>query len=294
MKSRFSLSFLFLMFGCSAVVAVAQESGSTNEPPTEATSASQPTTEDSADPQLQESPVVNEEEESSISDTTTVIDLEALINLPASARLRREADENPDKPRSLFDSTEIRSAYLGITPRYVYIPRGVDPMIIPWIRERIVVGELLEDTQSEFDALRRETNPEIALATARKVLRKTESIATDYPNTNRLPDVQKLSDEVRVFIDQLTKPVDNVVDDNTEIKAPKVTVVLPIWVRENTRGIIYDRENIDNSVVLVGDFIVTEGQQIERYPTVTVKDIQDRRVIYEFQQTEHVVIVESN
>ncbi|MGF1572495.1 MAG: hypothetical protein ACFCU1_05430 [Sumerlaeia bacterium] len=229
-------------------------------------------------------------------ESTTVIDLETLINLPSGARLRREADEDLRNPRSLFENDQARDEFLGKAPRFVYIPRGVDPMIIPWIRERIVVGELLDDVQEEFDTVRAEPTKDVAVASARTLLRKTESIAAEYPTSNRIAEIQKISDEIRTHINMLTEvAVANTSDQQvTEIAPPSREVILPIWVRENTRGIISDREDDNGSLVLVGDFIIGKGETVELYPGVRVKEIQDRRVIYTYQQTEHVVMVESN
>lgn len=282
MNSR--LPLFLLAFGLASSFAFAQDDATSSEemPSTEAVA------------QEGEAPLEDAAGQE-ISDTTTVIDLEALINMPQSARLRREADEDPNNPRSLFESSELKKAYLGDKPRFVYIPRGSDPMIIPWIRERIVVGEILDDVQQEFESIRRETNPEIAVASASKLLRKTEGIAAEYPSTNRLDEVQKLSDSIRAYVMKLTTKEPEV-DTSSVVTAPQPPreAILPPWIRENTRGVIVDREALDQSVVLVGDLILTEGQSVDRYPSVKVKDIQDRRVIYEFQQTDHVVMVESN
>lgn len=223
---------------------------------------------------------------------TTVIDLEALINLPASARLRREADENTAQPNSVFDNAELRARYLGEKPRFVYIPKGVDPMIIPWIRERIVVGELIGDAQAEFDAAKREATKDLQIAAATKVLRKVEGIAAEYPSNNRLADIQKMADDIRAYLLSLT--VETIDTDTTTRPIVAREIQLPTWVRENTRGIIIDPIEPEKSITLVGDLILRQGDVVERFPAVRVKSIQERRVIFEFQQTEHVVLVETN
>jgi hypothetical protein len=223
---------------------------------------------------------------------TTVIDLEALINLPASARLRREADENAAQPNSVFDNAEVRARYLGEKPRFVYIPKGVDPMIIPWIRERIVVGELIGDAQNEFDAAKRESTKDLQIAAATKVLRKVEGIAAEYPSNNRLADIQKMADDIRAYLLTLTSETPD--DGRPEKPVIAREIQLPTWVRENTRGIIIDPIEPEKSIALVGDLILRQGDVVERFPAVRVKSIQERRVIFEFQQTEHVVLVETN
>ncbi|MBX3730156.1 MAG: hypothetical protein KF858_13315 [Candidatus Sumerlaeia bacterium] len=215
---------------------------------------------------------------------TTVEDIESLIQLPPRARLTREADEDPTNPNAIFASREAREALLGQTPAFVYIPVGMDPMIIPWIREQIVVREKLEDAERLLQEARNTRNASPA-QTALAVVRELQA---SYPDSERSADMGRLAQQIEEF---LTSPIDAPPDDFTGpgVEPPPP---LPEWIRRNTLGVVLDREYPAESVVLVGDFILRRGDRIERFPTVVVKDILPQQVVFEYQGVEHGIQVQ--
>lgn len=234
-------------------------------------------------------------QENSDNQNLTIEDLEGFINLPSSAQLRRESDEDLTNPRDVFSNEALRQEYLGNQPDYVYIPEGVDPMIIPWIRNQIVAGELMQDARDAFSRAQ-ETGDVLA---AQSIVRNLEEISTKYPDAPQIADAQSLVEEISNWILGM-QPKDDGSDDN---KGPEIVepapitpnLPLPSWVKDNTTGVIVDTENPEDSVVLVGDFILREGESlVDRYAGVSVKEIAAQQVIYEYNNREHAVIVESN
>ncbi len=219
----------------------------------------------------------------------TVDEIDALIALPAGARLR-EADEDPNNPSDAFEERGVENL-LGTSPRVVYVPQGISPMIIPWVREQVV----LEELQEEVNRLRSSGTPE-NLQKALEISRRAIEQYGGNPNAQwarqaeasllvalRSPDEQQ--DET---------PVEIVQGPSTE------DVVLPAWIRDNTMGIMFDRSNPANSLVVVGRELLNPGQRVPRYSQVVVKEVgqstvgdkvEDGYVVYEFRNREFLVPV---
>jgi hypothetical protein len=210
---------------------------------------------------------------------TTVDDIEQLIQLPPSARLKRESDEDPTKPDAIFSDQGTREKLLGKAPKFVYIPVGQDPMIIPWIREQIVVKEKMDDALRLLE----EAKKTKTLEPAQAALDALREIQTKYPNNDKANEVAALAQTIETF---LASPPDEGYGP-ASTKAP-----LPEWVRKNTTGVVLDRNTPSESIVLVGDFLLKRGDRVERFPAVVVKDILPQRVIYEYQGTEYAVPVQ--
>jgi len=68
-------------------------------------------------------------------------------------------------------------------------------------------------------------------------------------------------------------------------------VRLPPWIGNNTVGVLLDIEDPSESLVLVQDFILRQGDPVPRFPAVTVKEIRPRQVIYEMEETDFLVPV---
>ncbi|MDK2970361.1 MAG: hypothetical protein PWP23_116 [Candidatus Sumerlaeota bacterium] len=218
---------------------------------------------------------------------TTVQDIENLIQLPPTARLKREADEDPLNPESIFSSPEIREALLGSKPKFVYIPVGVDPMIIPWVRQQIVVKEKLADAKRLLEQARNNKTKEPA-ETALGILHELQE---QYPDTESAPEIGKLTSEIESFIAKPLASDDDLMGADSQMPGGE-EIRLPEWIKRNTSGILLDRESPSESIVLVGDFLLKRGDRIERFPTVVLKDILPQQVIYEYQDREFRVPVQ--
>jgi len=215
----------------------------------------------------------------------TVEYIESLMALPPAAQLGREADEDLENPRNLFENEQVREALLGETPRFVYFPVGVDPMIIPWVRNQIVVRERADDARKLLESAQQEGERDLA----RQALDLIDTLDEDYPEAAAAENIEQLRGEIVAFIE--SPQTDQIVQGpGAEIQEPKVE--LPPWIPNNTRGVLLDRENPRQSSVLVGDFILGLGDRIERFPLVVVKEILPQQVIYEYQDTEFIVQVE--
>lgn len=226
-----------------------------------------------------------------MSDDMSVEDLERLIQLPESIRLGREADERLDQPRSLFQDERVRAEILGEAPRVIYIPVGLDPMIIPWVRNEIVARELLEDAQRIFQQARAERDP-VRARQAREIL---ENIGARYADTPPAVEAERILAQVRAEIDMINEEIRRAELPPEERDAipvpvePVQVVELPSWIQQNTRGSLYNAQSPQDSILLIGDFILRPDEPVPPFPAVTVKEILPAQVVFTFSGRDFMV-----
>ena len=209
--------------------------------------------------------------------------LENLISLPPQLSLGSESEENPEQASSLFADEAARRAFLGERPRFVYIPSGVDPMIIPWVRERIVVEETVANARRAYETALRTWDKNAGQA-ALDTLKKLQA---DFPEGANTAEVNNLARDLSLFLAR-ERPA-----DDTGITPIIPEVRLPQWVVVNTTGVLLDVESPNQSIVLVGDELLQVGDGIARYPAVRVKDVNPQAVTYEFQGKDFLLKIEA-
>jgi len=205
----------------------------------------------------------------------TVEQLEQLINAPREARLGREVDEPVQAP-SLFGDPVTVQRLLGEDPRYVYIPAGEDPMIVPWVRDRVKAAELLTEAQQLY-----------AEGKLQDALVKAKIILEQFPRTDSVGKALDLKNRIEAEL-RRARPVPS---DEKQIPVQEQRI-LPPWIHENTRGVVFDVGNPDSSSVLLGDFILNLGDPIPSYPGIKVAKIEKSMVTYDYQGEMFQVMVE--
>lgn len=225
------------------------------------------------EPFFQENGAAGEDDEFVLD--ASVSELEQLIGAPGGVRIR-EFQEDLENPPNLFDSDERIQDIFGDTPRFIYFPEGVDPMIIPWVRERIVAEELFEEAR---------------VATANqdweRALGILAEIRENYPNTEHgqrapaeLARVQGLRDAERA-------PTTETAEPDLPVAPEAQQVVLPNWIAQNTNGVMLS----EDPIVIVGNDFLRIGDRVPRYSSVIVKAISESEVVYEFQNQDFAVEV---
>lgn len=203
----------------------------------------------------------------------TVGELQQLLNLPSSAVIR-EADEDPSNPPSIFKDNQTVERIFGTNPTFIYYPEGVDPMIIPWVRNRIIAEELYRD------ATVAEANRDFPAAMS--LLRQ---IREQYPDTKPAESAPQDMARIERLIAQARSSGNQVA---TDVKGPEANeIVLPEWVKQNTSAVMLS----DQPVVLVGNDFLREGDSVPRFATVKVKSISEAEVVYSYQNKDFVVEV---
>lgn len=202
----------------------------------------------------------------------SVSELQQLVNLPSAVTIK-EYQENLQSPPVLFGSQEEAIRLFKVKPPFIYFPEGVDPMIIPWVRERIVAQELFE---------------EATVATANRDFDKSldilKTLREKYPNTSEGQKAQEEAARVIALKESQGQPPGAVVD----LKPPtQEGPLLPDWIGKNTSAILLT----SSPVVLVGNDFLREGDPVPRYSGVLVKTISASEVVFSYQNKEFTIEV---
>lgn len=207
----------------------------------------------------------------------SVEEIQRLIDLPSTAQLGLESDEDPTKPKTMFVDTKSILEVFGEKPVFVYFPEGVDPMIIPWVRQQIIAQELLEKGR----VLAAAGDYEKAMAIYQEILDK-------YAATPVAPEARRELDVVRRIVTQ-----NAAAEGGVQVTSPdQPEVMLPKAIADSTTGIMYMGPR--GSQVIIFDEIVGVGDRVPRYANVTVKDIQPGLIVYEFQGKSFEVTVDGS
>ena len=194
-----------------------------------------------------------------------------ILELYPTVDFGREVDE-PKKPRWLFEEEDDVRQLLGLNPRFIYNPKNLrDPMVIPWIRQNVIAQELFNDVRKLVQQERYDE--------AMQLLTK---IIDSYPGTSVYSQAQK---ELQKLKNILSKQI-----TAQQQKAGQKRVILPTWVYENTKGVIWDPQR---PVVLVGEYTLGVGEAIPKYPSITVERIQKKLVVFKYKEKLFQVTVEA-
>lgn len=220
----------------------------------------------------------------------TLDEIQQLMSLPDSG-INKEYQENLENPQGIFgtDEDEIRRIF-GDRPPFIYYPEGVDPMVIPWVRERVIAKERFAEAEvarqnRDFDK-------------AKQIYRE---IQEQYPDTVEgqqaplaIAAIDELLEEEAKALAAAQRQPEPEQDAEPQIVLPQVPVepevTLPQWVRQNTTGVLV-RDDGDNLVIVDNEFLRV-GDPLPRYALIRVEEISPSTVIYNYQNKRFDVPVE--
>ncbi len=216
-------------------------------------------------------PTTEEDQPVSGDEQLSAGELIQLLNLPSAAVLQ-EKDIDPGRPANIFDTAEKIRVIFGDKPKFIYLPEGQDPMIIPWVRQRIIAEELFKDAtiataNRDFD---------LALTLLRRIREQA-------PNTKEA----EMAPAEMARVEAMRTSGGTPVDTRPEAPVDVASTDLPEWVKKNTTGIILGA----NPVVIVGNDFLKTTDSVPRYPSVRVKSISTAEVVYTFQNKDFTVEV---
>ncbi len=203
---------------------------------------------------------------------TTAVPVKEYLVVPKTEDLGKESEE-PEMPETLFRTKEDVRKLLGEEPKFVYDPHDLpDPMIIPWVRREVIVRELIEMAQEKIKEGR--------LQEAKKYL---EEVLREYPGSRHIKEARAELNQVKKMLAEGYGP--------EGVRRPQL--VLPSWVVSNTSGVIVDKQDSTQSVVLVGDAILRIGEPVPDYDEVVVDEIKEKEVVYRYHSRKFPVVVEA-
>jgi len=179
--------------------------------------------------------------------------------------LGKESDE-PSSTRRLFEDPNVLRL-LGDHPRFIYDAESrPDPMIFPPVRNAAIYTEL----SLEADKFVREGKLAAALENYKKIM--------DLHDRRFIVEVRnKIADLQASLYMQSDIPMEEA-----------VKAELPMWVSDNTRGVLFDALQ---PMCLVGDFLLRVGDAVPNFPGVRVAAIDKQLVIFEVAEAKFAIDV---
>jgi hypothetical protein len=196
------------------------------------------------------------------------------MTLPTGQQPTRESEET-GKSRNIINDPEVRRL-LKQTPGFIYNPAELkDPMIVPWIRNTILVKEFVQNLQKLVK--------ERQVENAKTLINQIKEL---------LPEVtdQDVSKEAETQIALAQQEIEKMASSPTTegpgpigvppIETPIIT--MPSWIKSHVGGVIWEPK-AEARTVLIGDDILKEGQQIPRYPDAVVQKINSSSVVVSYR-----------
>jgi hypothetical protein len=157
---------------------------------------------------------------------------------------------------NLFEDPNVLRL-LGDEPRFVYRAVNMpDPMLFPPVRNAAIYAELTLEAQNLIER------------------GQLEEAQERYVRILELDD-RRYNLEMRNKIEQLNRRIGRervAIQGNVE---PEVR--LPPWVRQNSRGILYEE---NDPMALVGDFVLRVGDVVPSFPDVKIESISKHSIRY--------------
>jgi hypothetical protein len=187
----------------------------------------------------------------------------------------REMDE-PEQVLQLLPDV-VRSVLSG-PDQFKYDPHNrPDPMIVPWVRLEVLSSEHLAQARAYLNEADEMTSRTAKMQRYQKAKRECEEVLRINQGSKFAEDAQALRDKIQELI--------NGIDDvrGGPVIARQPTAKFPEWVVINTKAVIYDQTGGSDHIALVGDDMLTIGDEVPKYPEVKVVDITRDAVTYAFQ-----------
>ena len=230
-------------------------------------------------PAAGQTPVANaaEQPEEELSDspmptaTLEIISEAQMHTLPAAKQSNRESDE-PQKADNLMDNPEVQRL-MNQTPKFVYNPRDLkDPMIIPWVRNSLLVREYIQILQNHIKNKR--------INEARSFIDQISQLLPDITDAELHKNAETQIGLARQEIEKIAAaPLDTSQPGEQAVKPIETPViVMPSWIKTHVSGVMW-ASKAEDRIVLIGDDLLKEGQALSKYPDAVVQRINPNSVV---------------
>ena|GEM_PF-1725129 len=196
-----------------------------------------------------------------------------IMTLPAIEQPTKESEEAV-KSRNIINDPEVRRL-LKQSPDFIYNPGDLkDPMIVPWIRNTILIKEYIQSLQKLIK--------EHQVESAKVVINRIKEVLPEITE----PDVSK---EAEAQIALANQEIMKMSSTTTEAPGqPGVSpietpiIIMPSWIESHVSGVIW-QPKAEERTVLIGDDILKEGEKIPRYPDAVVQKINPTSVVISYR-----------
>ena len=205
-----------------------------------------------------------------------------ILTQPRGRMIDKESEE-PEKPVNLLENPQVRKL-LKPSPDFVYNPRDLkDPMIVPWIRNALLVKEFLATLDKRIK--------ERKLPEAKSLIKQIEELLPDITNIELRKNVEA---QLAIYRQDLEKAEAGpgeitAMAPPQPIATPRIPI--PGWIKSHVGGVIWQPRAQDR-IVLIGDEILKEGQKIPKYPDAVVQKINPSSVVISYRGITEEIPVE--
>lgn len=207
--------------------------------------------------------------------TPEVISEAQLLTLPAAKQSNKESDE-PKQADNLMDNPEVRRL-INQTPTFIYNPRDLkDPMIIPWVRNSLLVREYLQILQSNIK--NKKVNE------ARSFIDQISQLLPDITDAELRKNAETQISLAKQEIEKITAAPVEIPQPGEQVARPVETpvIVMPSWIKSHVGGVMWSSKS-DERIVLIGDDLLKEGQALSKYPDAVVQRINPNSVVISYR-----------
>lgn len=205
-----------------------------------------------------------------------------IMTIPSVKQPTRESDET-GQARSIINDPEVKRL-LKHPPDFIYNPAELkDPMIVPWIRNTILVKEFVQNLQKLIRE-RRFENAKSLINQIRELLPEVTE-----PVVSKDAEIQiALANQEIMKTGSSTTTEGPGLTGAPPIETPVIT--MPSWIETHVGGVIW-QPKAEERTVLIGDDILKEGDKIPRYPDAVVQKINDKSVVVSYRGLVKEIIV---
>jgi len=196
-----------------------------------------------------------------------------IMTIPSVKQPTRESEESA-KSRNIINDPEVKRL-LKHPPDFIYNPAELkDPMIVPWIRNTILVKEFVQNLQKLVKEHRLE-NAKALISQIKELLPEVTELDVSKDAETQIALAQQEIDKPAPYPPPGPGPI-----GEPAIETPIIT--MPSWIETHVGGIIW-QPKAEERTVLIGDYILKEGEKIPRYPDAVVQKINDKSVVVSYR-----------
>ena len=197
-----------------------------------------------------------------------------IMTIPSVKQPTRESDET-GQARSIINDPEVKRL-LKHPPDFIYNPADLkDPMIVPWIRNTILVKEFVQNLQKLIRERRFEN--------AKSLINQIRELLPEVTELDVSKDAEKQIALANQEIMKTGSSTTNEASGPSGVPPSETPVItMPSWIESHVGGVIW-QPKAEERTVLIGDDILKEGEKIPRYPDAVVQKINDKSVVVSYR-----------
>lgn len=199
-----------------------------------------------------------------------------LLTLPRQETIQKESQE-PEVPINLLDDPEVKKL-LKPNPDFIYDPQNLrDPMIVPWVRNSLLVREFMENLENLVNQGNRRSAER-----ARTVMEQIREILPDLADVELRNSVESRLTEIDTVLDRIERGPVGPDEQPTATPIPTPIITIPAKIKSGLQGILWHPRSEERYIIL-NDEILKEGETVPNYPEAVIEKINPDSVVVSYR-----------